>query len=272
MWIGFHPRAALPRQVPLRTRTARRARHTRTTPPARPGRGVRRSGSNVRSLFFDNNTSHRSATARAANRLESTLQRSVYTAQRRDEPMSAVNQHASQEIAIRSVNTYTYLRCRAPGSRLSARGGRAVLLAPRYEHHPWPCADLSPLGRVAPLHMHCRASVRRRSVLPCHGMHITSDKPISPPFPLCIYHVFSRTAASAAPALRGTSGKVTREDGALSTSPLSMRGEPTSRQTSRSASRHASIPSIIRSGNRTAMALIAPYLRSVRAPRGHASS
>ena len=168
MWIGFHPRAALPRQVPLRTRTARRARHTRTTPPARPGRGVRRSGSNVRSLFFDNNTSHRSATARAANRLESTLQRSVYTAQRRDEPMSiacaspargAVNQHASQEIAIRSVNTYTYLRCRAPGSRLSARGGRAVLLAPRYEHHPWPCADLPPLGRVAPLHMHCRASV-----------------------------------------------------------------------------------------------------------------
>ena len=270
MWIGFHPRAALPRQVPLRTRTAR-APHTDHA----PRRGAASAGP-VRTFvafFFDNNTSHRSATARAANRLESTLQRSVYTAQRRDEPMSAVNQHASQEIAIRSVNTYTYLRCRAPGSRLSARGGRAVLLAPRYEHHPWPCADLPPLGRVAPLHMHCRASVRRRSVLPCHGMHITSDKPISPPFPLCIYHVSSRTAASAAPALRGTSGKVTREDGALSTSPLSMRGEPTSRQTSRSASRHASIPSIIRSGNRTAMmALIAPYLRSVRAPRGHASS
>jgi hypothetical protein len=185
----------------------------------------------------------------------------------------AVNQHASQEIAIRSVNTYTYLRCRAPGSRLSARGGRAVLLAPRYEHHPWPCADLPPLGRVAPLHMHCRASVRRRSVLPCHGMHITSDKPISPPFPLCIYHVSSRTAASAAPALRGTSGgSHARTARCQHPSPLSMRGEPTSRQTSRSASRHASIPSIIRSGNRTAMALIAPYLRSVRAPRGHASS
>ena len=163
----------------------------------------------------------------------------------------------------------------AEGEQIAARAGgagctsrstlRTPSLALRGSSSAWPRRSVA---HALP----CVRRVRRRSVLPCHGMHITSDKPISPPFPLCIYHVFSRTAASAAPALRGTSGKVTREDGALSTSPLSMRGEPTSRQTSRSASRHASIPSIIRSGNRTAMALIAPYLRSVRAPRGHASS
>lgn len=153
---------------------------------------------------------------------------------------------------------------RAGGAGCTSRSTlRTPSLALRGSSSAWPRRSVA----------HALPCVRAPSVLACHGMHITSDKPISPPFPLCIYHVSSRTAASAAPALRGTSGgSHARTARCQHPSPLSMRGEPTSRQTSRSASRHASIPSIIRSGNRTAMALIAPYLRSVRAPRGHASS
>ena len=153
---------------------------------------------------------------------------------------------------------------RAGGAGCTSRSTlRTPSLALRGSSSAWPRRSVA----------HALPCVRALSVLACHGMHITSDKPISPPFPLCIYHVSSRTAASAAPALRGTSGgSHARTARCQHPSPLSMRGEPTSRQTSRSASRHASIPSIIRSGNRTAMALIAPYLRSVRAPRGHASS